>query len=53
MKRTYNSDTCRGVQEEGDKAHVKITLNHGASQKELLTKLKVNKMFMSRTQSFI
>lgn len=37
----------------GDKAHVKITLNHGASQKELLTKLKVNKMFMSGTKSFI
>lgn len=32
---------------------VEITLNHGASQKALLTKLKVNKMFMSGTQSFI
>lgn len=34
-------------------ACVEITLNHGASQKALLTKLKVNKMFMSGTQSFI
>lgn len=39
---------------EGEtRTHLKITLNHGASQKELLTKLKVNKMFMSGTQSFI
>lgn len=44
---------------KGDRARththrcVEITLNHGASQKALLTKLKVNKMFMSGTQSFI
>lgn len=41
-KRTGHTHAC-----------VEITLNHGASQKALLTKLKVNKMFMSGTQSFI